>query len=173
MFWNCVTMFSLKRWGNSAETSIEIVLDFFFEAVRKFGWKKFWNCLTKISLKWWRNAAKTCFEIVLQCFCWSDEGIRLRQLLRLSSIFFVEAVRKFGWNKFWNCLTIFSLKWWRNPAMTGFEIVLQCFRWSDEEIQLRRVSKLSYNVFVETTREFGWDKFWDRFRMFPLKWWKN
>ena len=148
-------MFSLKRWGNSAETSIEIVPHYFFEAAKKFGWNKFWNCLTIISLRWWRNPAKMCFEFFLQCFRWSDERIRLRQVLRLSWNTFVEAMRIFGWNKFWKCLTIFSLKWWRNPAKTSFEIVLQCFRWSNEGIWLRQVLRSFWNVSVEVMKKLG------------------
>ena len=162
-FWNFLTMVSLKRWGNLAETNIENVGEnfrwsdeeirlkqvlkvsdkIFVEAMRIFGWDEFWNCLTIISLKWWRNRAKTCFEIVLQCFCWSDERMRVRQVLRLSKNFFVEAMRMFGWNKFWKCLTIFSWRWWRNPAKMCFEIFLQCLRWSDERMRLRQVLRLS------------------------------
>ena len=137
-------MFSLKRWANSAETSIEIVLEYFRRNDEELPVKQVLkNCLTIFSLKWLRNPAKTCYEIVLECFRWSNEGIWLRQVLRLSSNIFVEAMRKFGSNKFWTCLTIFSLKWWRSPVNTCFEIVLQCFRWSDEGIWLRQVLRLS------------------------------
>ena len=166
---DCLRIFSLKWWRILAQASFEIVwqcflgsdeeirlrrvlklsYNVFVEAVRNFGWNKFWKCLTMISLKWCRNPAKTCFEFVLQCFPWSDEGSRLRQLLRLSQIIFVEAMRKFGWNKFWNCLTMISLMWCRNPAKTCFEFVLECFHWSDEEIWLKHVLKLSDNDFVD------------------------
>ena len=141
--------------------------------MRIFGWNEFWICLKIFSLKWWRNPAKKCFEIALQCFRWSDEGIRLTQVFRLSQNILVEVMRNFGSNKFWNCLTIFSLNWWRNPNKTCFESALQCFslkpwgdsaetsieivleyfRWSDEEIRLKQVLNLS--------------------AIFSLKWWRN
>ena len=188
-FWSCLTMFSLKwwrnpvptcfeivlhcfllnRWGDSAETRIEIVLEYFrwsdeeiqlscvlklpynvfVEAMRGFGWHKFLDCLRIFSLKWWRILAQASFEIVSQCFLGSDEEIRLRRVLKLSYNVFVEAVRNFGWNKFWKYLTMISLKWCRNPAKTCFELVLECFRWSDEELRLKQVLKLSDNDFVD------------------------
>ena len=133
----------------------------------------FWNSLTMFSLKRWGNSAVISLKIVWQYFRWSDEEIRLRRVLKLSSIVFVEAMKEFGWDKYWDCLRIFSLKQWGNSVETCFEIVWQWFRWSDVEIRLRRVLKHSYNVFVEAMRELGWDKLWDCFRMFPLKWWRN
>ena len=57
-----------------------------------------------------------------------------------------------------------SLKWWGISAETSFESVLQYFGGGDEEIQLRRVLKLPYNVFVEAMTEVGWDKYWDCLR---------
>ena len=153
MFWNCPIMFSLKRWRNSAETSIEIVSDFFFEAVE--------------------NSFETSFEIVWQHFRWSNEESRLRRVLKMSYNVFVEAMREFDWDKYWDCLRIYLLKRWENLARTSFETVWQYFRWSDEEVRLRRVLKFSYNVFVEALRQFGWYKFWDRLRMFPLRWWRK
>ena len=105
-------------------------------------------------------------KIVWQYFRWTDEEIRLRRVLKLSYIVFIEAMRQFGRDKYWECLRIFSLKRWGNSGETSFEIVWQYFRWSDEEMRLRRVLKLSYNVFVETMREFGWDKYWDCLRFF-------
>ena len=174
VFWNCLTMFSLKRWGILAETSIEIVLEYicwsdeetrlkqvlklsdniFVEMMKKSGKDVFWNCLTMFSLNRWRNSSETSIEIVLDFFRWSSEEAWLKQVLKLSH-------------------NIFVLKWWRNPVKTYFEIVWQYFRWNDEEIRLRRILKLSYNVFVEALRQFGWYKFWDRGRMFPLRWWRN
>ena len=147
--------------------------------MRKFGWNKFWNCLTIFSLKWWRNPARLCFEIALQCFLlkrwgdsaersieivleyfrWSDEEIRLKQVLNLSENLFFEVIKKSGWDVFWNCLTMFSLKRWGKSAETSIEIVLYYFRWSDEEIRLKQVLKLPDNNFVETTRKFAWDEF--------------
>ena len=120
--------------------------------MKKFGWNKFWNFLTIIPLKRRWNSAETSFKIVLQCFRWSAEWIRLRQVLRLAQIFFIELMRKFGWNTFWNCLTMISLMWCRNPAKTCFEFVLECFRWSDEELRLKQV--------------------WNFLRIFSLKWWR-
>ena len=141
--------------------------------MRKFVWNKFWNCLTIISLKRRGKSAETSFKIVLQCFRWSDEWIRLRQVLKLAYIIFVEAMRKCGENKFWNCLAMFSLKWWRVLAKTCFEIVLQCFRWSDKWIRLRQVLKLAYNIFVEAMRKLGSNKFWNFLTIFSLKWWRK
>ena len=192
MFWNCLTMFSLRRWGKSAETSIEIVLDYFswsdeeirlkqvlklpdnniVETTRKFGCDEFWNCLRMFSLKRWGTSAETSFEIVWQFFRWSDEETQLRRDLKLPYNVFVEAMRGFGWGKYWDCHRIFSLKWWGISAQTSFETVWHYFRWSDEEILLRRVLKLSYNVFVEAMSEFVWDKYWDCLRIFSLKWWR-
>ena len=192
-FWNCLTMFSLKRWGNSAETSFEIVLEcfrwsdeeislrqvskmsdnLFVEAMRKVGWDEFWNCLTMVSLKRWGNSAEGSIEIVSEYFRWIDEEIRLRRVLKLSDNYFVEAMRNFGWDEFWNCLTMFSLKRWDNSAGTIIKIVLECFRWSDEEIRLRQVSKLSDNIFVEAMRKFVWDEFWNCLTMVSLKRWGN
>ena len=162
-FWNCLRIFrrgddeiwhrqvlkmsqniSKRRWGNSAKTSFEIVLEYFEfrrgdeeiwqrtsfkivleyfeEAMRKFGKDKFWNCLRivrrgdeeiwqrqvlkmsqNISKRRWGNLAKTRFKNV--------------------SEYFEEAMRKFGKDKFWNCLRI--------------------FRRGDEEIWQRQVLKLS------------------------------
>ena len=172
MFWNCLTMFSLKRWGKSAETSIEIVLEYFCWGDEQIRLKQV--------LKLW------------QYFRWSDEEIRLRRVLKLPHNVFVEAMRGFGWhkylnclrifslkwwgisvsNKFWNCLTMFSFKWWRNPVRTCFQFVLQCFRWTDEGIQLRRVLRLSQIIFVVLMRKFGWNNFWNCLTIFLLKWWR-
>ena len=184
-------MFSLKRWGFSAQTCFEIVWKYFrwsdeeiqltrvlkfpynvfVEAMRGFGWHKFLDCLRIFSLKWWRILSQTSFEIVWQCFLWSDEEIRLRRVLKLSYIVFVEAMREVGWDKYWDCLRIFSLKRWANSAETRFEIVWHYFRWSDEEIQLSCVLKLPYNVFVEAMSGFGWHKYLDCLRIFSLKRW--
>ena len=173
-YWDCLRIFSLKRWGNSGETSFEIVWQYFrwsdeeirlrrvlklsdnvfVETMREFGWDKYWDCF--------------------RCFSWSSEKIRLKQVLKLSDNFFVEAMREFGWDNYWDCLRICLLKGWGNSAQTSFETVWQYFRWSDEEVRLRRVLKLSYNVFVEAMREFGWDKYcWDCLRFFSLKQWGN
>ena len=46
-------------------------------------------------------------------------------------------------SKFSNCLRMFPLRWWGNSAKTRFEIVLEYSRWSDEEIWLIQVLKLS------------------------------
>ena len=121
--------------------------------MRKFRWNKFWNCLTIFSLKWWGNPFKTCFEIVLQCFCWSDEEIRLKQDLKLSDSIFVEVMKKSGSDVFWNCLTMFSLKRWRSSAETIIEIVL--------------------DFFLDAVIKFGWNKFWNCLTIFSLKWWRN
>ena len=192
-YWYCLRIFSLKQWGNSGETSFEIVWQYFrwndeeirprrvlklsykvfVEAMRQFGWDKYWDCLRFFSLKQWGNSVETSFEIVWQYFRWSHEEIRLRRVLKLSYNVFVEAMREFGWDKYWDCLRIFSLKRWGNSGETSFETVWQYFRWSDEEIPLRRVLKLSYNVFVEAMRQFGWDKYWDCLRFFSLKQWGN
>ena len=134
--------------------------------MNEFGWDKYWDWLRFFSLKQWGNSVETCFEIVWQWFRWSDVENRLRRVLKLSQNVFVEAMRNFGWNKFsknsdnifvevmknavydvfWNFLRMFSLKRWGFSAETSFETVWKYFRWSDEEIQLRRVLKLSYNV---------------------------
>ena len=193
MFWNCLAIFLLKRWGNSAETSFEIVLEcfgwsdeeirlrqvsklsdnIFVEAMREFGWDKYWDCVRMFSLKRWGYSAETSFESVWQYFRWGDEEIRLRCILNFSYNVFVEAMSEFGWDKYWDCLRMFSLKRWGYSAETSFESVWQYFRWSDEEIRLRRVLKLSYNVFIEAMRQFGWYKLWDRLRKFPFWWWRN
>ena len=192
-FWECLRIFSLKRWGNSGETSFEIVWPYFrwsdeevrlrrvlklcynvfVEAMKEFGWDKFWDCLRFFSLKQWRNLFETSFEIVWQYIRWNDEEIRLKRVLKLSYNVFVEAMREFGSDTYWVGLRIYFLKRWGRLAQTSFETVLQYFRWSDEEIRLRRVLKLSYNVIVEALRQFGWYKFWDRLRMFPLRCWRN
>ena len=179
-YWNWLRLFSLKRWGNSAITSFEIVWQYFrwsdeecwlrrvlklsynvfVEAINEFGWDKYWNCwLTIFLLKQWVNSAQTSFETVWQNFRWSDEEIRSRLVLKFSYNVFVEAMREVGGDKYWDYLRIFSLKRWANSAETSFEIVWQFFRWSDEEIQLRRVLKLPYNIFVEVMRKFGWNMF--------------
>ena len=193
MFWNRLKMFSLNRWGTSAGTNFEIVWQFFrwsdediqlrrvlklpynvfVEAMRGFGWDKYWDYLRIFSLKWWGNSAQTSFEIDWQYFLWSDEEIRLGRVLKLSYNVFVEAMRKVGWDKYWDCLRILSLKRCGNSAETSFEIVWQYFRWSDEEIRLRGVLKSSYNVFVEAMREFGWNKFWNGLTIISLKRWGN
>ena len=156
-------MFFLKQWENSVETSFEIVWQYFrwskeeirlrrvlklsynvfVEAMREFGWDMYWDCLRFFSLKQWGNLVETSLEIFWQRFRWNDEEIRLRRVLKLSYSVFVEAMREFGWDKFENCLTILSLKWSGNPFKTCFEIVLKCFRWSDERIWLRQVLRLS------------------------------
>ena len=179
MFGNCLTMFSLKRWRKSAEKSIEIGLDYFgwsneqnrlkqvlklsdnifVEVMKKSGSDVFWNRLTMFSSKRWGNSAETSTEIVLDYFGWSKEENRLKQLLKLSDNLFVEVMKESGSDVFWNRHTRFSLKWWRNPAQTCFEIVIQCFRWSDEGIRLEQILKLLDNNFVEATRKFGWDEF--------------
>ena len=123
------------------------------------------------SLKRWGNSAQTRLKTVWQYFRWSDEEVRFRRVLKLSYNVFVEAMREFGWDKYWDCLILFSLMQWGNLVETSFEIVRQCFRWNDEEIRLRRVLKLSYNVFVEAMREFGWDKYWVGLRIYLLKRW--
>ena len=184
-------MFSLKRWGLSAKTSFDFVwknfrwsgerihlrrvlklpYNAFVEAMRGFGWHKYLDCLSIFSLKWWGISAQTSFEIVWQCFLWSDEESRLRRVLKLSYNVFVEAMREAGWDKYWHCLRLFRLKQGGKSAETSFEIVWQYFIWGDEEMQLRRVLKSSYNVFVEAMREFGWDKYWDCLTMFSLKRW--
>ena len=143
----------------------------FVEAMRGFGWHKYLDCLRIFSLKWWGNSAQTGLEIVWQCFLWSDEEIRLRRVLKLSYNVFVEAMREVGWDKYWDCLRLVRLKQGGKSAETSFEIVWQYFRWSDEEIRLRRVLKSSYNVFVGAMNEFGWDKYLDCLRIFSLKWW--
>ena len=145
----------------------------FVEAISEFGGDKYWNWLTIFSLKQWGNSAQTSFEIFWQFFRWNDEEIQLRRVFRLPYNVFVEAMRGFGWHKFLDCLRIFSLKWWRILAQASFEIVWQCFLGSDEEIRLRRVLKLSYNVFVEAMREVGWDKYWNCLRIFLLRRWAN
>ena len=134
MYWNCLTMFLV-------------------EAMRGFGWDKYWGCLRIFSLKWWGTRTQTNFESVWQYFPWIDEEIRLGRVFKLSYNVLVEAMRTFGWNKFWNFLTIFSLKRWRMPAKMFFEIVLECFRWSDEDFRLKRVMKLSENIFVEVMKK--------------------
>ena len=121
--------------------------------IRNCGRDKFRNCLSMFLLNWWRNSAKTDFQIVLECFRWSDEEIRLRQVLELSDKNFVEATRKFGGDEFQNCLTMFSLERWVNSAETSIEIVLEYFRWSDEELRLKQVLKLSDNIFVEVMKK--------------------
>ena len=189
-YWNWLRLFSLKRWGNSAITSFEIVWQYFrwsdeecwlrrvlklsynvfVEAINEFGWDKYWNCwLTIFLLKQWVNSAQTSFETVWQNFRWSDEEIRSRLVLKLSYNVFVEAMREVGGDKYWDCLRLFSLKRWGTSAQTSFEIDWQYFLWSDEEIRLGRVLKLSYNVFVEAMREVGWDKYWDCLRIFSSK----
>ena len=190
-FWDRLRIFSLKRWGNSGETSFEIVWQYFrwndaeirlrrvlkvsynvfVEAMREFGSDKYWVGLRIYFLKRWGRLAQTSFENVLQYFRWSDEVIRLRWVLKLSYNVFVEALRQFGWYKFWDRLRIFSLKRWGNSGETSFEIVWQYFRWNDAEIRLRRVLKVSYNVFVEAMREFGSDKYWVGLRIYFLKRW--
>ena len=127
MFWNCLTMFLV-------------------EAMRGFGWHKCLDCLRIFSMKWWGISAQTIFESVWQCFLWRDEEIRLRRVLKLSLNVFVEAMREVGWDKYWDCLRLFSLKRWGNSAETSFEIVWQYFRWKDEEIQLGCVLKFPYKV---------------------------
>ena len=179
MFWNCLTMFSLKRWGKLAETSIEIVLEYFrwndeeirlkqvlklagnnfVETTKKFGWDEFQNCLTMFSLERWVNSAETSIEIVWEYFRWSDEELRLKQVLKLSDNIFVEVMKKSGSEVFWNRLTMFSLKRWENSAETSTEIVLENFGWSKDENRLKQLLKLSDNNFVETTRKFSWDEF--------------
>ena len=201
------------RWEKSAETSFEIVLQWFrwsdegirltgsieivseyfrwseeeirlkqvlklsdnifLEFMKKSGYDEFWNCLTMFSLKRWGNSPGTSIKIVLGCFRWDDGEISLRKVLKLSDNIFVEAMREFGWDNYWDCLRIFSLKRWVNSAQTNFGSVWQYFPWIHEEIRLWRVLKLSYNVSVEAMKEFGRDKFWDRLGMFPLKWWRN
>ena len=131
----------------------------------------FWNFLTMFSLKRWANAAETSIEILLEHFRWSDEDIRLKQVLKWSYNVFVEAMREFGWDKYWDCVRIFSFTQWGNSVETSFEIVWQYFRWGDEEIRLRCVLNFSYIVFVEAMSEFGWDKYWDCLRTFSLKRW--
>ena len=183
----------LKRWRNSAQTSFKTVWQYFrwsdqefrfrrvlklsynvfVEAMREFGWDKYWDCLRFFSLKQWGILVETSFEIVWQYFRWSDEEIRLRRVLKLSYNVFVEAMREFGWDKYWVGLRIYLLKRWGRLAQTSFETVLQYFRWGDEDIRLRRVLKMYYNVFVEALRQFGWYKFWDRLRIFSLKRWGN
>ena len=192
-YWDCLRIYLLKRWGNSAQTSFETVWQFFrwndeevrlrpvlklsynvfVEAMREFGGDKYWDCLRFLSLKQWGNLVETSFEIVWQYFRWNDEEIRLRRVLKLSYIVFVEAMREFGWDKYWDCLRIYLLKRWWNSDQTSFETVWQIFRWNDEEIRLRRVLKLSYNVFVEAMREFGGDQYWDCLRIYLLKRWGN
>ena len=189
-YWDCLRIYLLKRWGNSAQTSFETVWQFFrwndeevrlrrvlklsynvfVEAMREFGGDKYWDCLRFLSLKQWGNLVETSFEIVWQYFRWNDEEIRLRPVLKLSYIVFVEAMREFGWENYWVGLKIYLLKRWGRLAQTSFETVLQYFRWSDEEIRLRRVLKLSFIVFVEALRQFGWYKVWDRLWMVPLRW---
>ena len=141
--------------------------------MREFGWDKCWDCLRLYFLKRWGNSAQTSFETVWQYFRWSDEEIRLGRVLKLSDNVFVQAMRQFSWDKYWDCLRFFSLKLWGNSIETSSETVWQFFRWSDEEIRLRRVLKLSYSVFVEAMREFSWDKFENCLTIFPLKWWGN
>ena len=141
--------------------------------MRKIGWNKFWNCLTILSLKWWRSPVKTCFEIVLQCFCWSDEEIRLKQDLKLSDNIFVEVMKKSGSDVFWNCLTMFLLKPWGNMAETSIELVLEYICWSDEDVWLKQVLKPSYNIFVEVMKKTGYDEVWNCLKTFSLKLWGN
>ena len=143
----------------------------FVETMSEFGRDKHWDCVRIFSLTQWGNSAETSFEIVWQYFRWVDEEIRLRCILNFSDNVFVEAMSEFGWDKYWDCLRTFSLKRWGYSAETSFESAWQYFRWSDEEIRLRRVLKLSYKVFVEAMREFGWDKYWDCLRKFSLKRW--
>ena len=166
VFWNCLRMFSLKRWGFLAETSFETVwknfrwsddeiqlrrdlklpYNVFVEAMRGFGWHKCLDCLRIFSMKWWGISAQTTFESVWQCFRWRDEEIRLGRVLKLSLNVLVEAMREVGCDKYWDCLRLFSLKWWGNSAETSFEIVWQYFCWSDEEIQLGCVLQFPYNI---------------------------
>ena len=129
--------------------------------MREVGWDKYWDCRKFFSLRRWGNSTETSFEIAWQYYRWNDEEIRLRRVLKLSYSVFVGAMSEFGWDKNWDCLQIYLLKRWGNSAQTSFETVWQYFRWSDEEIRLRRVLKLSYNVFVEVMREFGWDKYFE------------
>ena len=170
---DCLRIFSLKWWGNSAQTGLEIVwqcfpwsdeefrlrrvlklsYNVFVEAMREVGWDKYWDCLRLVRLKQGGKSAETSFEIVWQCFRWKNEECRLRRFLKLSYNVLVEVMRNFGWNRFWNFLTIFSLKRWRMPAKMLFEIVLECFRWSDEDFRLKRVLKLSENIFVEVMKK--------------------
>ena len=145
----------------------------FVEALRQFGWYKFWDRLRIFSLKRWGNSGETSFEIVWQYFRWNDAEIRLRRVLKVSYNVFVEAMREFGSDKYWVGLRIYLLERSGRLAQTSFETVLQYFRWGDEEIRLRRVLKMYYNVFVEALRQFGWYKFWDRLRIFSLKRWGN
>ena len=133
----------------------------------------FWNCLTMFSLKRWGNLAETSIELVLEYICWNDEDVWLKQVLKLSYNIFDEVMKISGYDEFWKCITMFSLKRWGNLADTSSEIVWKWFRWSDEEIRLRRVLKSSYGVFVEAMREFEWDKFENCLTTFPLKWWGN
>ena len=190
-YWVGLRIYFLKRWGRWAQTSFEIVWQYFrwndaeirlrrvlkvsykvfVEAMREFGSDKYWVGLRIYFLKRWGRLAQTSFENVLQYFRWSDEVIRLRRVLKLSYNVFVEALRQFGWYKFWDRLRIFSLKRWGNSGETSFEIVWQYFRWNDAEIRLRRVLKVSYNVFVEAMREFGSDKYWVGLRIYFLKRW--
>ena len=135
----------------------------------EFGWDKYWDCLRLFLLKRWGTSAQTSFEIDWQCFLLSDEEIRLGRVFKLSYNVFVEPMREFSWDEYWDCLRLFSSYWWGNSAETIFEIVWQYFRWSDEGVRLRRVLKLSYNVFVEAMREVGWDKYWDCLRIFSSK----
>ena len=192
-YWDCRRIYLLKRWGNSAQTSFKTVWQYFrwsdqevrfrrvlklsynvfVEAMREFGWDKYWDCLRFFSLKQWGNLVETSFEIFWQYFRWNDEEIRLKRVLKVSYNVFVEAMREFGSVKYWVGLRMYFLKRWGRLAQTSFETVLQYFRWSDEEIRLRRVLKLFYNVFVEALRQFGWYKFWECLRIFSLKRWGN
>ena len=146
-------MFSLERWMNSAETSNEIVLDYFRWSDEEIRREQVLKISDNFSLKWWRMPARTCFEIVLKCFRWSDEKLRLEQVLKLSDNIFVEVMKKSSQDVFWNCLTMFPLKRWGKSAETSIEIVLEYFRWSDEEIRLKQVLKLSDNIFVEVMKK--------------------
>ena len=103
-FWNCLRMFSKRRWGNLAKTSFQIVLErlrrgdeeywqrqvlklswnVLEEEMRNFGTDKFWNCLRSFSKRSWGNLAKTGFEIVLEYSRRGDEEIWQRHVLKLS-----------------------------------------------------------------------------------------
>jgi len=73
--------------------------------------------------------AKTRFEIVLESFRWDAIGIWLRQVLKLSENNFDEVQSEFGPEKFWNCLSIVSMRCNWNLAKTRFGIVSEDFRW--------------------------------------------
>ena len=142
-FWDCLRLCLLKRWGNSAQTSFEIVWQYLRWSNEEIRLRCVRNCLTMFSLKRWGNLAETSIEIVLEYICWSDEDIRLKQVLKLSDNIFVEVMKKSAEDVFWTSLTVFPLERWGNAAETSLKIVWQYFRWSDEEIRLRRVLNFS------------------------------